>query len=111
MVGIHVAALGQESIHGVVGPMSPASIEDLELFQKSVLDQEPWENETSLIPLPWKTVTPNRDITVAIMWDDGYFVQHNISRTITNTHTVLSVHTLLSRVVFNLQKKSSLQPV
>ncbi|KAJ5222724.1 uncharacterized protein N7469_008964 [Penicillium citrinum] len=76
MVGIHVAALGQESIHGVVGPMGPASIEDLELFQKAVLEQEPWENETSLVPLPWKTITPNRDITVAIMWDDGVVRPH-----------------------------------
>lgn len=72
MVGIEVAAVGQESIHGVVGPMGPASIEDLELFQKAIIDQEPWNDETSLVPLPWKTVTPTRDITVGIMWDDGY---------------------------------------
>lgn len=72
MAGIKVACIGQESIHGVVGPMSSSSIEDLELFQRAVLDQEPWDTETSLVPLPWKKVTPTRDMTVAIMWDDGW---------------------------------------
>ncbi|CAI7572400.1 unnamed protein product [Penicillium manginii] len=76
MVGIEVAAAGQESIHGVVGPMGPASIDDLELFQKAIIDQEPWNDETSLVPLPWKTVTPTRDITVGIMWDDGVVRPH-----------------------------------
>jgi hypothetical protein len=51
--------------------MASTSIEDLELFQKAVLDQEPWDDETSLMPVPWRTVMPTRDMTVAIMWDDG----------------------------------------
>lgn len=72
MSGIKVAAAGQESIIGAVGPMSSCSLDDLELFQKAVLDQEPWEIETSLVPLPWKAVTPTNDVTIAIMWDDGY---------------------------------------
>lgn len=71
MAGINVAAIGQETIHGVVGPLASSSMEDIELFQKAVLDQEPWDDETSLTPVPWKTVTPNRSMTVAIMWDDG----------------------------------------
>jgi hypothetical protein len=72
MAGIQVAALGQETIHGVVGPMASSSLEDCELFSKAVLDQEPWKDERSLVPIPWKTVTPSRDVTIAIMWDDGY---------------------------------------
>ena len=71
MAGIQVAAIGQETIHGVVGPLSSCSVEDLELFQKAVLDQEPWDTETSLVPVPWRTVAPTRDMTIAIMWDDG----------------------------------------
>lgn len=71
MAGIQVACIGQETIHGVVGPMASSSIEDLELFQRAVLDQEPWDDETSLMPVPWKTVAPTRDVTIAIMWDDG----------------------------------------
>ncbi|KAJ5890792.1 amidase [Penicillium subrubescens] len=76
MAGIQVACIGQETIHGVVGPMGSSSIEDLELFQKAVLDQEPWDDETSLMPVPWRTVTPTRDMTVAIMWDDGCVRPH-----------------------------------
>ena len=71
MTGINVACIGQETIHGVVGPMSSSSIEDLELFQKAVLDQMPWETETAIVPLPWKALTPTRNVTVGIMWDDG----------------------------------------
>ena len=70
--GLKVASSGQETIHGVVGPMSSCSIEDLELFQRAVLEQEPWDIETSLMPVPWRNVTPTREMTVAIMWDDGY---------------------------------------
>lgn len=71
MAGIQVAALGQETIHGVVGPMASSSLEDCELFSKAVLDQKPWSVERTLVPLPWRTVTPTRDVTIAIMWDDG----------------------------------------
>ncbi|CAG8272621.1 unnamed protein product [Penicillium salamii] len=74
--GIKVASSGQENIRGVVGPMSSRSIEDLELFQRAVLDQEPWDVETSLMPLPWKNVAPTRNMTVAIMWDDGCVHPH-----------------------------------
>lgn len=71
MAGIEVAAIGQENIHGVMGPLASSSLGDCELFQRAVLDQRPWETETSLVPLPWRIVTPTRDMTVGIMWDDG----------------------------------------
>ncbi|OGE48730.1 hypothetical protein PENARI_c026G06386 [Penicillium arizonense] len=74
--GIKVASSGQETIRGVVGPMASRSVEDLELFQRAVLEQEPWDHETSLMPVPWKTVPPTRNMTVAIMWDDGWVRPH-----------------------------------
>ncbi|OQE39199.1 hypothetical protein PENCOP_c007G07661 [Penicillium coprophilum] len=76
VTGIKVAASGQEGIRGVVGPLASRSIEDLELFQRAALEQEPWNIETSLMPVPWKTVAPTRDMTVAIMWDDGWVRPH-----------------------------------
>ncbi|KAJ5201732.1 uncharacterized protein N7498_006395 [Penicillium cinerascens] len=76
MAGIQVAALGQETIHGVVGPLASSSLEDCELFSKAVLSQEPWNDERTLVPVPWKTVTPTRDMTIAIMWDDGCVRPH-----------------------------------
>ncbi|BCS30399.1 uncharacterized protein APUU_80702S [Aspergillus puulaauensis] len=67
---------GQESILGVVGPLSSQSIEDLNLFQRAVLNQEPWDIETSLVPVPWKDARPTKNMTVAIMWDDGCIRPH-----------------------------------
>ncbi|EKV15948.1 Glutamyl-tRNA(Gln) amidotransferase subunit A, putative [Penicillium digitatum] len=76
VTGLKAAASGQETIRGVIGPMASCSMEDLELFQRAVLEQEPWGIETSLMPVPWKTVAPTRDMTVAIMWDDGCVRPH-----------------------------------
>jgi hypothetical protein len=73
MKGVKSPEPGQESILGVIGPLASQSIEDLDLFQRVVLDQEPWDIETSLVPVPWKKVSPpTKDINIAIMWDDGY---------------------------------------
>lgn len=68
--GIELPGAGQESVMCVVGPLAH-SIPDINLFMKTVLDQEPWDTEVSLVPLPWKTVVPTKDITVGIMWSDG----------------------------------------
>lgn len=70
--GVKMADCGQESIRGVVGPLASSSIGDLELFQRAVIDQEPWDVETSLLPLAWRRVEARRDMTVGIMWDDGF---------------------------------------
>ena len=71
--GIVLPGEGQESIRCVASPLAN-SIEDINLFQSAVLDQEPWEVETSLVPMPWRKLSPYKpsDITVGIMWDDGY---------------------------------------
>lgn len=62
---------GQESIRGVAGPLAE-SVEGLEVFMRSVLEQQPWDYETTLMPVPWRTeVELKRDFTVGVMWDDG----------------------------------------
>lgn len=62
---------GQESIRGIVGPLGQ-SIDDLWLFEKTALDQEPWEIDTAMVPVPWRgELTMPKDITVGIMFDDG----------------------------------------
>lgn len=74
--GIKVPGPGQESIHGTAGPLASQSVEDLNLFQRAVIDQEPWETETSLVPLPWRQVKATKNMTVGIMWDDGCVRPH-----------------------------------
>ncbi|KAI9374808.1 Acetamidase [Aspergillus egyptiacus] len=44
---------GQETVHSVVGPIAH-SAEDLRLFTKSVLSQEPWKYDSKVIPMPWR---------------------------------------------------------
>lgn len=61
--------LGQESIRGVTGPLGQ-SVQDLEVWMKAVIDQKPWEFETSLMPIPWRSVKPE-GFTIGVMWDDG----------------------------------------
>ncbi|KAL4877316.1 amidase signature domain-containing protein [Aspergillus karnatakaensis] len=77
LTGLKSPAPGQEAILSVVGPLASQSIEDLDLFQRAVLDQEPWDVETSLAPVPWKRVSPpTNNIRIAIMWDDGCVRPH-----------------------------------
>ncbi|PYH47216.1 amidase [Aspergillus saccharolyticus JOP 1030-1] len=76
MLGIKAPEPGQEAIRGVVGPLASQNVADLELFQRAVLDQEPWEIDTSLPPVPWRRVQPTKEMTVGIMWDDGIAHPH-----------------------------------
>ncbi|KAF9693861.1 hypothetical protein EKO04_008108 [Ascochyta lentis] len=44
---------GQETVHSVVGPIAH-SASDLRLFLTSVLQQEPWNYDSKVIPMPWR---------------------------------------------------------
>lgn len=70
VLGQTSAAPGQESIRGVAGPLA-RSVEGLEVWMRSVIDQEPWEYETSLMPVPWRRDVRLGGFTVGVMWDDG----------------------------------------
>lgn len=61
---------GQESIRGVAGPLA-TSVAGLEVFMKTILDQVPWDHDTSLAPVPWRTDVALGDFTVGVLWDDG----------------------------------------
>ena len=71
--GVCLPGEGQESIRCVISPLAHCA-EDIVLFEKAVLDQEPWDIETSLVPLPWKDVPSYKpqDITIGVLWNDGY---------------------------------------
>ena len=62
---------GQESIHGCVGPLGQR-IDGLIQFQKAIWNQEPWDAETSLVPLPWRETNLSPDsMTIGVMLEDG----------------------------------------
>ncbi|KKK22789.1 hypothetical protein ARAM_007260 [Aspergillus rambellii] len=75
-IGIKAPSLGNESILGAIGPLASQSIEDLNLFQRAVIDQEPWDIDISLAPVPWRRVKPTKEMTIGIMWDDGCVRPH-----------------------------------
>jgi amidase len=66
---------GQESIRGIIGPLCQ-STRDVQLFQQSLVDQEPWSMDTTLVPLPWRMAEPPKPLTIGIMWDDGKVCPH-----------------------------------
>lgn len=45
---------GQETIHSVVGPMCH-SIEDMRLFMTAVLQEQPWDYDSKVVPMPWRS--------------------------------------------------------
>lgn len=67
----------QESVMCVIGPLARFP-EDLSLFMKSVISQEPWKKDAELVPLPWREVSmPNpKEVTIAIEFDDGIVHPH-----------------------------------
>ncbi|KAL2883488.1 hypothetical protein SGCOL_001171 [Colletotrichum sp. CLE4] len=75
--GICLPGLGQESIKCILGPLAN-SISDIQLFEDVVLNQEPWDEETSLVPLPWKKMELYQpgQFTVGVIWDDGMVHPH-----------------------------------
>jgi hypothetical protein len=56
--------------------LAAGSVDDLDIFMRSVINQEPWDIETSLVAMPWKRVKGTKEITVGIMWDDGYVLSN-----------------------------------
>ena len=75
-LGLLGVQLGRESIIGVIGPLARAR-EDINLFMKVVLDTEPWLQDPSLVPIPWRSIPLHSDqFTVAVMWDDGVVHPH-----------------------------------
>jgi len=68
--GVILAGSGNESIRCIIAPLAN-SLADINLFQQALLDAEPWEEETSLVPLEWKpTHIQPHEVTIGIIWDD-----------------------------------------
>lgn len=59
---------GQETVPSVCGPISH-SMEDIKLFVTSILDKEPWEYDSKVIPMPWRQA--EEDAITAKMAKEG----------------------------------------
>jgi Asp-tRNA(Asn)/Glu-tRNA(Gln) amidotransferase A subunit family amidase len=85
LAGLRATGPGHESIRGVVGPLA-GSVDDLELFMKSVLDQNPWKKNPSLVPVPWRSVDTPVSLTVGIMKDDKHVCAISLVILLANTY-------------------------
>lgn len=53
MRGLAATMMGQEQIVPVVGPLS-TTLEGCKLLMKTVIDQQPWVEDPTLVPIPWR---------------------------------------------------------
>lgn len=69
--GVYTVAGGQEALRSVIGPLA-RSVDDLELFMRAVLDQEPWDISIGLAPIPWAPTPDMSKMTIGILHTNGY---------------------------------------
>ncbi|CAH2352477.1 putative acetamidase [[Candida] railenensis] len=62
---------GLESVNSVNGPLS-SDLEAIELYCKSVIDQEPWNHDPKVVEIPWRKVELPSKLNVAVLTDDGW---------------------------------------
>lgn len=84
LVGCLAGMLGQEQVIPVIGPLS-TSLEGLKVFMKTIIDQQPWLTDPSMLPFPWRDYKAKSllkseggipKLKVAVMWHDGVVMPH-----------------------------------
>lgn len=61
---------GQEAVQSVNGPMAK-TLDDVELFGKTVVGSEPWYHDPRCLPLPWRPAEKQSKLKIGVMWNDG----------------------------------------
>ncbi|KAL3443957.1 amidase signature domain-containing protein [Aspergillus insuetus] len=62
---------GQESVNGVVGPIA-ATLEEIVLCSRTIVDQKPWLRDPKCLPIPWREpVQIKRPLKIGVLWNDG----------------------------------------
>ena len=47
------------------------SIQDLVVFSKGVISQQPWLHDPRCLPIPWREVSLKTKLKIGVMWHDG----------------------------------------
>ncbi|KAM3475796.1 hypothetical protein MY5147_003548 [Beauveria neobassiana] len=72
------SGLGNLAITAVVGIMGP-SIRTLRLVFKSLMETRPWEHDSSVLPIPWRSdqeLSPDAILSFGFMESDGIVAPH-----------------------------------
>lgn len=54
----------------VNGPMAK-TLEEIALYSKTIIDQQPWFQDPKCLPIPWRAVEPKKHLKLAVCWHDG----------------------------------------
>ena len=47
------------------------TLQDVELFSRTIVDSEPWYHDPRCLPLPWRSVDQKSKLKIGVMWNDG----------------------------------------
>ncbi|OBT74176.1 hypothetical protein VF21_06286 [Pseudogymnoascus sp. 05NY08] len=61
---------GQEAVNSVNGPMAK-TLEEIVLYSKIIIDQQPWFLDPKCLPIPWRSIEPKKHLKLAVFWHDG----------------------------------------
>jgi amidase len=61
---------GQEAVNSVNGPMA-STLEEITLYSKIIIDQQPWTKDPKCLPIPWRPAEPKHRLKLAVLWSDG----------------------------------------
>lgn len=54
----------------VNGPIA-RTLEEIILYSKTIIDQQPWFHDPKCLPIPWRPVEPKKRLKLAVWWHDG----------------------------------------
>ncbi|KAL2861175.1 amidase signature domain-containing protein [Aspergillus lucknowensis] len=61
---------GQEAVLSVNGPLAK-TLEEVVLWARTVVGQQPWIRDPKCLPIPWRSVEPKQKLKIAVLWHDG----------------------------------------
>ncbi|KAE8151059.1 amidase signature domain-containing protein [Aspergillus avenaceus] len=61
---------GQEAVASVNGPMA-STLEEITLYSKTVIDQQPWLLDPKCLPIPWRPAPPKHRLKIGVLWHDS----------------------------------------
>ncbi|KAL2823254.1 amidase signature domain-containing protein [Aspergillus cavernicola] len=62
---------GQEAVGSVNGPLAQ-TLDEIVLWAKTVVGQEPWIRDPKCLPIPWRSVETKKSLKIAVLWNDGF---------------------------------------
>ena len=78
-LGCQVSTAGQEHVPSVIGPMA-RSLESIETVTRIVINQQPWMEDPTCLPLPWQQHVyeeiQSRKLVIGLLLDDDYVRPH-----------------------------------